>query len=105
LEFCWAKTADEILETIAGQRINDSKHQRTQDIRGSGMVDPVYRVVINIEEQYSIWPADRDLPAGWSDAGRTGTRTDCLSHIEHVWTDMRPLSARKRQDAAGGSVD
>ncbi|WP_033218659.1 MbtH family protein [Kitasatospora phosalacinea] len=54
-----------------------------------------YTVVFNDEEQYSIWPADRELPAGWQPAGVTGTKTDCLTHIGTVWTDMRPLSLRR----------
>ncbi|MGP3963221.1 MbtH family protein [Nonomuraea sp. 3N208] len=52
------------------------------------------RVVVNHEEQYSIWAADREPPPGWSDAGFAGTREECLAHIETVWTDMRPLSLR-----------
>ncbi|MBO3751361.1 MbtH family protein [Streptosporangiaceae bacterium NEAU-GS5] len=52
------------------------------------------RVVVNHEEQYSIWWADRDLPAGWTATGFEGTREECLEHIEQVWTDMRPLSVR-----------
>lgn len=55
-----------------------------------------YRVVINDEEQYSIWPADRPLPDGWHDAGVAGNRVECLDYIEKNWTDMRPLSLRKR---------
>lgn len=61
-----------------------------------------YRVVVNDEEQYSIWPADRDLPDGWSDAGRTGTRAECLAHVGEVWTDMRPLSLRRRMAMRDG---
>lgn len=52
------------------------------------------KVVINEEEQYSIWAADRPVPAGWRDAGFTGTKEECLAHIEQVWTDMRPRSLR-----------
>jgi len=61
-----------------------------------------YVVVVNHEEQYSIWLADRELPAGWSDAGKRGTRAECLAQVEEVWTDMRPLSLRLRmqEDAA-----
>jgi MbtH protein len=55
-----------------------------------------YTVVVNHEEQYSIWPADRDLPEGWQQVGVTGTKAECLDHIEEVWTDIRPLSLRKR---------
>jgi MbtH protein len=57
--------------------------------------DRVYMAVMNHEEQYSIWPVDRDLPAGWRDAGKSGTKKECLDFIEVVWTDMRPLSLRK----------
>ncbi|WP_214106918.1 MbtH family protein [Acrocarpospora catenulata] len=54
----------------------------------------MFRVVVNHEEQFSIWPADRDNPTGWEDAGFHGSREDCLTHIAAVWTDMRPLSLR-----------
>ncbi len=62
----------------------------------------VYRVVVNHEEQYSIWPADKELPAGWTDAGKRGSKAECLSHIAEVWTDMRPRSLREAM-ARGGS--
>ena len=55
-----------------------------------------YLVVLNDEEQYSIWWADRDLPAGWRAEGTRGTREECIAKIDEVWTDMRPLSLRKR---------
>jgi len=58
--------------------------------------ETTYAVVVNHEEQYSIWPAGRELPAGWRSAGFEGTKADCLAHVEAVWTDMRPLSARNR---------
>ncbi len=58
----------------------------------------VYRVVINHEEQYSIWPADRENPLGWKDAGKKGNKQQCLDYIEEVWTDMRPLSLRKKME-------
>jgi MbtH protein len=57
-----------------------------------------YKVVINDEEQYSIWPADRENAPGWRDAGKQGTKAECLAYIEEVWTDMRPLSLRKQMD-------
>jgi MbtH protein len=57
------------------------------------------RVVVNLEEQYSIWPIDRDVPAGWSEAGMSGTKDECLAFIERVWTDMRPLSLRRAMEA------
>ncbi|CAA9295628.1 MAG: MbtH-like NRPS chaperone [uncultured Gemmatimonadetes bacterium] len=59
-----------------------------------------YNVVMNHEEQYSIWPADRELPLGWSAVGKTGPKAECLAHIEEVWTDMRPRSLRERMATA-----
>jgi MbtH protein len=56
------------------------------------------RVVANHEEQYSIWPVDRELPLGWNDVGVRGSKAECLAHIERVWTDMRPLSLRRAMD-------
>lgn len=64
----------------------------------SGEEEIVYRVVVNHEEQYSIWRSDREIPLGWKDAGKTGTKDQCLAHIEEVWTDMRPLSLRRRME-------
>lgn len=58
--------------------------------------DRKYLVVLNDEEQYSIWPADQDVPAGWRGDGTIGSRAECLAHIGKVWTDMRPLSLRSR---------
>jgi MbtH protein len=62
----------------------------------------IYKVVINHEEQYSIWPADRANPLGWRDVGKEGRKPECLAYIKEVWTDMRPLSLRKQMDAAQG---
>jgi MbtH protein len=59
----------------------------------------IYRVVVNHEEQYSIWPEWKEIPAGWREVGRQGTKDECLAYIKEVWTDMRPLSLRKRMDA------
>ena len=61
--------------------------------------DTVFHVVINHEEQYSIWPADRELPAGWRADGVKGNKRECLEYIDRTWTDMRPLSLRQRMDA------
>lgn len=60
--------------------------------------DVRYQVVVNDEEQYSIWPEAREPPLGWRSAGKAGTKEDCLAHIEQVWTDMRPLSLRRALD-------
>ncbi len=60
----------------------------------------VYKVVVNHEEQYSIWPAERENPLGWKDAGKSGLKDECLAYVKEVWTDMRPLSLRKKMDKA-----
>ena len=58
----------------------------------------VYKVVVNHEEQYSIWPSDREIPLGWREAGKSGPKAECLQYIQEVWTDMRPLSLRERMN-------
>jgi MbtH protein len=60
----------------------------------------IYKAVVNHEEQYSIWPAHRELPLGWRDAGKTGTKSECLEYIGQVWMDMRPLSLRQKMNKA-----
>ena len=60
--------------------------------------DRVFCVVVNDEEQYSIWPDDRPAPTGWSMVGKTGRKQDCLEYIAEVWTDMRPRSLRLQMD-------
>jgi MbtH protein len=57
-----------------------------------------YKVVINHEEQYSIWPLDKMNPKGWRDAGKSGSKAECLAYIEEVWTDMRPKSLREQME-------
>jgi MbtH protein len=59
-----------------------------------------YEVVVNHEEQYSIWAAGRELPLGWSAVGKRGSKEECLAYIKDAWTDMRPLSLRKHMQAA-----
>lgn len=56
----------------------------------------IYTVVVNHEDQYSIWFADRQLPLGWREVGKQGLKSECLAYIKEVWTDMRPLSLRKQ---------
>ncbi|MGZ0198917.1 MbtH family protein [Streptomyces sp. RM1] len=58
-----------------------------------------YKVIINEEEQYSLWRDDQQLPPGWTDAGKTGTKDECTQYIKEVWTDMRPLSLRRQMGA------
>jgi MbtH protein len=62
--------------------------------------ETIYDVVINHEEQYSIWPAGREIPLGWTAVGTTGPKQQCLDYISKVWTDMRPLSLRRQMQAA-----
>ena len=57
----------------------------------------IYKVVVNQEQQYSIWRADRENPLGWKDAGKRGAETECLAYIK---TDMRPL--RKKMEIQEG---
>lgn len=59
-----------------------------------------YLVVVNHEEQYSIWLPGKEIPSGWREAGKSGTKDECLSYISDVWTDMRPLSLRQKMDKA-----
>jgi MbtH protein len=57
-----------------------------------------YIVVVNHEEQYSIWPDYKEIPAGWTACDKSGYKQECLDYINEVWTDMRPLSLRKKMD-------
>jgi MbtH protein len=63
-------------------------------------IDEKYKVVVNHEEQYSIWPEQKENALGWKDAGKSGSKEECLNYIEQVWTDMRPLSVRRRMEAS-----
>jgi MbtH protein len=58
--------------------------------------DKEYAAVVNEEEQYSIWPTGKDTPSGWTLTGKVGSKAECLAYIKEHWTDMRPLSVRKR---------
>lgn len=62
----------------------------------------MFSVVVNHEEQYSIWPAEREIPAGWRKEGTSGNKAACLERIEQLWTDMRPLGLRKRMAECAG---
>jgi len=65
-----------------------------------GRDEMAYKVVVNDDEQFSIWPAERANPPGWTDAGSVGTRDECLTYIRGVWTDMRPARVRRRDAGA-----
>ncbi|MFR0690465.1 MbtH family protein [Enterobacterales bacterium AE_CKDN230030158-1A_HGKHYDSX7] len=58
--------------------------------------EAVYKVLVNGEEQYSLWPQYKEVPAGWREAGQQGSKADCLAFVEANWTDMRPLSLRQK---------
>jgi len=60
--------------------------------------DATYEVVLNDEEQYSVWCSGRDLPMGWRITGFTGSKDECLNHISQVWNDMRPRSVRQQMN-------
>ena len=64
----------------------------------------MYKVVVNDEEQYCLWPAQRANALGWHDTGKAGSREECLAYIKEVWTDMRPLSLRKGMSSSQGAV-
>lgn len=66
--------------------------------------DTIYVVVVNEEEQYSIWPEYKEIPAGWRAAGASGPKQTCLDYIREVWTDMRPLSLRRRMEQPAGDT-
>jgi MbtH protein len=74
--------------------------RRTIVLREEELESRIYKVVFNHEEQYSIWPEERENPLGWVNAGKIGTKQECLSFIGEVWTDMRPLSLRRKMEGA-----
>src|SRR5262245_37191927 len=84
----------------------DKLGMRKPELKGDLMVGAesddddrsIYKVVVNHEDQYSIWPVHRENPPGWTDAGFQGIKKECLGHIKEVWTDMRPLSLRRKLD-------
>jgi len=84
---CNSKNIDTFWTTEVAKMNTDE----TEDTR-------IYKVVVNHEEQYSIWPADRENALGWKDAGKEGLKAECLAYIKEVWTDMRPLSLRKKME-------
>ena len=64
----------------------------------------IYKVVVNHEEQYSIWSVDRENPLGWRDVGKSGSKSECLAYIKEVWTDMRPLSLLQQMEVSAPKV-
>jgi MbtH protein len=82
-----------LLKNIEGEIMSTEEREDTR----------TYKVVINDEEQYSIWPTTRENPLGWYDAGKEGTKEECLAHINEVWVDMRPLSLRRHMEQAASA--
>ena len=80
-----------LLQTHGSAQLAEGKMERIDAEEDT----TIYNVVVNHEEQYSIWPADRESPAGWTVVGKSGLKVECLEYIKAVWTDMRPLSLRK----------
>ena len=78
-------------DRTGGKTVN---HDETEDTT-------IYNVVVNHEEQYSIWPAHRENALGWRNVGKTGSKSECLAYIKEVWTDMRPLSLRLKMEGQG----
>ena len=65
--------------------------------------DAQYKVLRNDEDQYSLWLADLEVPAGWQEVGKEGTKQECSDYVDEVWTDMRPRSLRERMDVVADS--
>jgi MbtH protein len=87
---------------VQNQAIVGSKQQEEDMSQDDAPDKTIYKVVVNHEEQYSIWPADFENALGWQDAAKSGPKAECLAYIKEVWTDMRPLSLRKKMEEAGG---
>jgi MbtH protein len=92
-----------LLLSLASARVVSAKERPMPDNDTEDLT--VYRVVVNHEEQYSIWPRTRENPPGWNDAGKQGLKAECLAYIREVWTDMRPLSLRRRMAEAEAQRD
>ena len=69
-------------------------------MRDDEVDNTIYKVVLNHEEQYSLWPAAKPLPKGWQLCGNAGSKEECLKHIKQAWTDMRPISLRRIKQTA-----
>lgn len=90
----WTKSAIALVLLCAVFGFNAMAQDDTEDNR-------VHIVIVNSEEQYSVWLADRETPRGWTKTDFKGKKSECLAYIEKVWTDMRPLSLRKKMEADG----
>lgn len=73
------------------QELDSSKSKENE-------IQEKFVVLVNHEEQYSLWPHYKDIPLGWKIAKNQSTKEECLKYVYKVWTDMRPLSLRKEMD-------
>ncbi len=73
--------------------------QRTKPVDAYTIDGDVFKVIINDEDQYSIWPEKKEVPLGWKEAGFTGSKAEVTDFIDKTWTDMRPASLRKAMEA------
>ncbi|MBQ0985585.1 MbtH family NRPS accessory protein [Streptomyces sp. F63] len=60
------------------------------------------KVLVNDEEQYSLWPEYLAVPAGWKETGTAGSKEECLEYVKEVWVDMRPKSLRRQMAEQSG---
>jgi MbtH protein len=94
-----------LLQTIAAVTVVAAK-PREGEKRVMSLEPPedntIYKIVVNHEQQYSIWPADRENALGWTDYGFSGTKEECLARIKEIWTDMRPRHDQEGGDMSGG---
>lgn len=88
---------------LAGQQPASDTHRTGITVK-TKHIDTAHLVVVNDEQQYSIWPADQALPLGWQPVGEPADQDSCLAYIEQHWKDLRPLSARTTQPATAGSA-
>lgn len=69
--------------------------QSTSNVNAYTIDGDLFKVIKNEEGQYSIWPAKKQTPAGWSETGFTGSKSESSAYVDREWTDMRPLSLQK----------
>src|SRR5690349_14606251 len=96
----WVSLCEAVLQDYYSDNLINFRRQENIMSKDENDDTTIYKVVVNHEEQYSIWPADRENALGWNDVGKTGTKEECLAYIKEVWTDMRPLSLRKKMEEA-----
>lgn len=97
-----------VLQTVAAVTVVAARREREERAMSwePPEDDTIYKIVLNHEGQYSIWPADRENAIGWNDYGFSGPKAECLSKIKELWTDMSPIKLADRNsdpgDTSGG---